>query len=276
MTVEEKNKKFMDNMGLVYKIVNNHWGTKFIPKEDLLQEGFILLMECLERYNPNSSAAFSTYATVYIRGKLNTIIHKYMYGGAVSTSTADKSFALVSYMRQNNLHFEEACKRLCADNATRSLALILLRVDATVSLDEPLYNDGDPDDKDSTYLDTLLGESDFTERKLSDIHSRVILDLCYTDFVEYYTRIHSGLDVTETKHMLYLFLDTLFKDNITQVEVARQLGVTPERVRVRFNKIAKVFCAFIKRNRKAIFTDDTADFDINGITHHKIVKNIAG
>jgi DNA-directed RNA polymerase len=56
----------LENLGLVYKVVNRH-ARRDQDKKDLEQEGRIALFEAARRYD-ESKAAFSTFAYSYIQG----------------------------------------------------------------------------------------------------------------------------------------------------------------------------------------------------------------
>jgi RNA polymerase primary sigma factor len=61
------------NLKLVVKLANRHVG-QGVPIDDLIQEGNIGLMEAARRYLPNTTARFATYASLWIRKRLNETV----------------------------------------------------------------------------------------------------------------------------------------------------------------------------------------------------------
>jgi RNA polymerase primary sigma factor len=61
------------NLKLVVKIANNHIG-QGVSIDDLIQEGNIGLYEAAKRFNIESNTRFATYASLWIRKKLNEAV----------------------------------------------------------------------------------------------------------------------------------------------------------------------------------------------------------
>ena len=61
------------NLKLVVKIANRHIG-QGVPIDDLIQEGNIGLMEAAGRYLPDSNARFASYASLWIRKRINEAV----------------------------------------------------------------------------------------------------------------------------------------------------------------------------------------------------------
>lgn len=58
------------NLKLVVKIANRHIG-QGVPIDDLIQEGNLGLMEAAQRYLPSTDARFASYASLWIRKRVN-------------------------------------------------------------------------------------------------------------------------------------------------------------------------------------------------------------
>ncbi len=61
------------NLKIVVTIANRHIG-QGVPIDDLIQEGNIGLFEAAQRFDPNSGARFITYASLWIRKRLNEAV----------------------------------------------------------------------------------------------------------------------------------------------------------------------------------------------------------
>lgn len=74
----EQLKLIEENRNLVFYAYYKHrTGQFFIDnEEDLIQEGFVGLIEASKRYDPKSKIAFSTLAYIYIRGRILNYFNK--------------------------------------------------------------------------------------------------------------------------------------------------------------------------------------------------------
>lgn len=74
----EQLKLIEENRNLVfYAYYKDRTGQFFIDnEEDLIQEGFVGLIEASKKYDPNSSASFGTFAYIFIRGKMLNYFNK--------------------------------------------------------------------------------------------------------------------------------------------------------------------------------------------------------
>lgn len=61
------------NLKLVVKIANRHIG-QGVPIDDLIQEGNLGLMEAANRYLPSTDARFASYASLWIRKRVNEAV----------------------------------------------------------------------------------------------------------------------------------------------------------------------------------------------------------
>lgn len=75
LTEAEQNRLIMAHTSLIDRICPNFRGRKGIPYDELCAEGMAALVECSRTWE--GRAAFSTYATKYVRGKLMLYIDKW-------------------------------------------------------------------------------------------------------------------------------------------------------------------------------------------------------
>lgn len=72
------NEMILNNIGLVYNIVDKYFRKYYVNnydlKEDLIQEGIVHLVKASKNYKKDSEAKFSTYAYKCIWGQLNRYI----------------------------------------------------------------------------------------------------------------------------------------------------------------------------------------------------------
>lgn len=74
LSKEEKRKLILDNYKLVKKLAYNYSQKSIDPLEDLMQVGFIALLEASENYQETHNTLFTTYATHYISGHIRHYI----------------------------------------------------------------------------------------------------------------------------------------------------------------------------------------------------------
>lgn len=74
LSKEEKRKLIVDNYKLVKKLAYNYSQKSIDPLEDLMQVGFIALLEASENYQDTHNTLFTTYATHYISGHIRHYI----------------------------------------------------------------------------------------------------------------------------------------------------------------------------------------------------------
>lgn len=61
------------NLKIVVTIANRHIG-QGVPIDDLIQEGNLGLFEAAQRFDPNSAARFITYASLWVRKRINETV----------------------------------------------------------------------------------------------------------------------------------------------------------------------------------------------------------
>lgn len=73
-------KLIIDNMGLVYNVINKNFkgycDVKSSNRDELIGEGMVALVKAAKRYNPDLGYKFSSYAHRCIWGELMTVVTK--------------------------------------------------------------------------------------------------------------------------------------------------------------------------------------------------------
>jgi RNA polymerase primary sigma factor len=132
------------NLKIVVTIANRHIG-QGVPIDDLIQEGNIGLIEAAERFDPNSAARFITYASLWVRKRVNE--------------------AVVAYGRIVRLPHNQEYDIYKSKQAGEEVANL-----KAIEIDAPVGEDGD-----TTIGDTILSTepSILREIELEDLHARV-------------------------------------------------------------------------------------------------------
>ena len=62
----------------IMKIINKYYQTDAIQK-DMLQEGYIAIIQAKKTYNPNKGISFISYATYYIKNRIELYLNRYTH-----------------------------------------------------------------------------------------------------------------------------------------------------------------------------------------------------
>lgn len=137
------NKLVKHNLKIVVTIANRHIG-QGVPIDDLIQEGNIGLFEAAQRFDPKSDARFITYASLWVRKRINEAV------------VAHGRIVRLPHNQEYDIY-----KAKMAGEETQNLS--------TVEIDAPIGEDGE-----TTIGDILLNvKSDFEfEIEMDDIKYR--------------------------------------------------------------------------------------------------------
>lgn len=137
------NRLVKHNLKIVVTIANRHIG-QGVPVDDLIQEGNIGLFEAAQRFDPKSDARFITYASLWIRKRINEAV------------VAHGRIVRLPHNQEYDIY-----KAKMAGEETQNLS--------TVEIDAPIGEDGE-----TTIGDILLNvKSDFEfEVEMDDIKYR--------------------------------------------------------------------------------------------------------
>jgi RNA polymerase sigma factor (sigma-70 family) len=212
-------------LGLVYSVARDfHWTN--IPRDDLVSDGNIGLVEAARRFRGDAGAKFSTYAMCWIRRYVMETVSNGMAGRTLGGSERNLRYLVL-----------RACSALAEDDqeiTDESIADYIRNVNGETvtadrvravrappprSLDAPVGND---DDGDLTLMGLVPDETLTPVDEL--IEQREQTQAC-SDFVE---RALAGLTDREQEVMRLRFLAD---PALTLQEIACKFGLTKERIR---------------------------------------------
>lgn len=152
--MEESEKLFYDNIGIVKKIVMRmNYG--YVDEDDLIQAGLIGLNLATQKFRKENGASFSTFATYYIIGEIKKEIRN---NRAIHLSR--EMYKIIKELKQNmNESLEEISLRL--NTSKENILLAMNYKEHIVSLNKE-------NDEEGELLD-LIKSNDDSKIKLSDI-----------------------------------------------------------------------------------------------------------
>lgn len=161
---------------LVYSIASKFYG---IPREDLIQAGFLGLTKARENYNENTKCKFSTYAYEYIYGEMYAIAHNskmiHINKDAMRIYNKVKNAKELLTQKENReITYEEVCNYLRID--INLFLDILNSLSASVSIETTELNLTSQDN-----IDDLILLKESLER-LSELEKNVINMRFMNDF----------------------------------------------------------------------------------------------
>lgn len=231
LTYDEKLKMFNETSDIVYFIVRKHWGRSYVPEEDLIQEGMLVLWESTERYDPSKHAKFSTYAFAAIKNRLDRYTWANNFGSMTKSSLFQESIPIVRYAQEHEVSIDDACDALNVKGVRREYAtIIFMRAEIELSLYDKL-------DGGWELADTVADDYNLEDVVCDTMFSRQIISMLYTDFVEYCVRKHTGKIPGYYRDLIKLFLDSIFNDHITQLSIGQRLGLSRAVVNKQFKNL---------------------------------------
>ncbi len=218
---EEARRRLVEgNLKLVLSVIQRFMGRGENP-DDLFQVGCIGLLKAIANFDTTKDVRFSTYGVPMIAGELRRYLRDYS-PIRISRSTRDTAYrilqckeALTAQSGREPTNEEIAAElKLPLKDVTGALDAIA----APVSLYEPVYSDGgDP----LTVMDQVRDQKNTDEKWLESIALREAI---------------RGLSDREKR-----ILALRFYDGRTQMEVARQVGISQAQVsRLEKNAISSI------------------------------------
>jgi RNA polymerase sigma-32 factor len=211
----------LSNLKLVVKIALGYYNT-YTNVRDLIQEGNIGLMQAVKKYNPYKGTKFSTYASFWIRAYMLKYIRNNW--SLVKVGTTENQKKLFYGLQKEKKRLEAKgilpVPQLLASNLDVKEEDIMdmeKRLSLTdVSLDQPLYDEGD-----QTMLDVVRTDDDDVEEMVEEREKRKIAGRKIAEF-------KSILNERE----LYIFEHRLMTDEPhTLQEIGDHFGISRERAR---------------------------------------------
>jgi len=220
-----------------------------LPLADLVQEGYIGLMEAAARFDPMREVRFSTYATWWIRAAIQDYILKNWSIVRGGTSSAQKAlFFNLRRLRLNiaqedaSLSREEIYHRIAnqlgvsiCDVATMDTRLS----GADHSLDAPIMQDGE---SGTTQMDMLIDDAPLPDEYVG----------AKLDHEKYAQWLEEALTCLSERELHVIRARKLGDQVVTLEAVGEELGVTKERVRqIEVQALEKLRHAFSQHTIKS-------------------------
>ncbi|MCR4338168.1 MAG: sigma-70 family RNA polymerase sigma factor [Candidatus Omnitrophica bacterium] len=236
---EARNRMIRSNLRLVISIAKRYTNLG-VPLSDLIEEGNIGLMKSVEKFDPNKGFRFSTYAAWWIKqGISRAIIDQgkmirvpvYMNEEIMKYKKATES---LTHRLKRKPRVGEVAKRLQIPvERVRELERSIAKMS---SLDAPIGEDGDSQVKDMIEDESLAAPDENLEIFLNRERTQSFLEML----------------AERERQILEMRYGLLDGTSRTLAEVAKELGVSRERVR-------QIESATLKKIRKYIKDQQTQD-----------------
>jgi RNA polymerase sigma factor (sigma-70 family) len=234
--IQLRNSMVLSHLGLVHMVVRSSI-TGAIPAQDLIQEGYMGLLEAVDRFDPTRGVKFSTYAAYWIRRALN---EAYTY--------RSRLIRLPESVRRDLRQLYDGVRRLEATGESspteselaQMMMVPLKRVRTLLSVGpEPTALEDQASSGSERWSDTIAdeGAADPLEFMLKrDLHQQVRRAVRRLDPRERaIVRLHFGFDADE--------------DGWTLHQIAGAIGVSRERVRQIERHAMKKIARWARRSR---------------------------
>ena len=244
-----------DNLGLIRKIIHDmtglereKWSDRY-DFEDLEQQAFLGIMDCLHRFDSSQGIKFFSYATHYIR---KSIMRYYDSAGQTMRMPAYMRSHIRAYLRERER--QKAAREPATDESiAKALGMSYKSIQATVkaiqkmemqSLDSYL-NESDKDA--GTVLDMIAGIENTCENAIESVHD--------TELHELLRSALQALPDTERQVLTARHFQRMGIKNIAQV-----MDCTPQNVskyatkaykRIRTGKYGKELISFLPERSTA-------------------------
>lgn len=215
---EAKEELARANLRLVAAIAKDYSRLGF-PLADLIGEGNIGLMRAVDGFDPSRGARFATFAAFWIR---QSMLKAYADKGRAIRLPMDRQ----RRARRRRSAIAELCQKVCREptieeqaawlgRSVKEIRELALEAEGVRSLDEPL-----PGAEELCLIDTLAG------RSAPDAVAPLFLDDCRS-------ALCSEIDTLSDKEAFVIKLRFGMDDAepMTLAEIARMLGLSPERIR---------------------------------------------
>ena len=214
---KELNHLITANLRFVVRVAGEYTG-RGLPLSDLIAEGNMGLIRATQTYDPERGYKFITYAVWWIRQAMLSALNRQTHPIAFPVNQIDDRDVLnkVSAALSQEYGRVPTIDELASetDFSTRRVHKALQTSRASVSLDSPVYEDGDRRFADVVPDDAPLPDEDVHDRRLRDLLHKGLADLPERE-AEIINR-YFGLDV----------------DNAESLEqVGKRFHISRERVR---------------------------------------------
>lgn len=209
------------NMGLVHHIVKR-FSNRGYEMQDLFQIGCIGLMKAIDKFDLSYNVQFSTYAVPMIMGEIKRFLRD---DGMVKVSRSIKEQSL--RIKQEIDHFleqwgrEPSMEELEECTGMRRTEIVMA-MEACMEVESIYKSVYQTDGKEISLLDKLKDEKDHQEELMNHLLIEQLLE---------------QLDEREKK-----IIRLRYYENVTQMEVARQMGLS----QVQVSRMEKKILLFMK------------------------------
>lgn len=234
MSESERLEMFKNNQALVPAFLKDKWYSKFLEKEDLMQEGYLILWECTDTYDPSSGNTFATYVYSKLQFGLHEYSNRWRFGNKNPSSYSD-AMSAASYAYKHNMKIEDVCEeRKLTPYQSHMAQLISSGSSYFVHLDEKVKDNGDNHNRS---LHELIPDGTDVENETCDkLYNELIEESVKTDFVEWYLAKHGGLKPEVNRVLLNEYVKCVFGEGDTIAEIAKRHHLSFNVTRVRFAK----------------------------------------
>ncbi|WP_297322941.1 RNA polymerase factor sigma-32 [uncultured Bartonella sp.] len=220
-----------------------------LPLGDLVQEGYVGLLEAAARFDPNREVRFSTYATWWIRASIQDYILRNWSIVRGGTSSAQKALFFNLRRLRTKLANDDASltKQDIYRNISEKLGVSVsdvevmdFRFSATDnSLSAPMIGD---DENSGTKMDTLIDE-------------RPLQDTVVEDEIDGERRsqwLHNALQILNERELQIIRHRRLNDEGATLEALGEEMGISKERVR-------QIEARAMEKLRHTLLSFNTAD-----------------
>lgn len=255
--IDDKNKMFNDNIGLVNFIIKKHFMNSvrlggLIEYDDLFQMGCEGLWKAVEKFDPNKDFKFSTFACKYIWGSISRYIRENFTFFHISRPSKDL-YNKYKKLRDKGLSFIEICEELEVEES--KMEDIIMKARDLISIDDE-YSNENRGNKNIKYIETISDGYSLEDDVIENLYLNDILSVIKELDERYYKIVIMRLE------------------GKTQEEIANEVGVTQVQVSRILTKLKnRIFPRIIKYlNNEIDYEDILVFFNKNGVSG-RVVKN---
>ena len=197
-----------------------------LPTSDLIQEGYLGLLQAAERFDPGREVRFSTYAVWWIRAAIQDYILRNWSVVRVGTTTSEKS--LFFNLRRLRAKIAEASAGYMSPEAVGSIATELKvkrhqveRMEVRLSVPDQSMNLPVGEEGDMEVQDLLVDQRPGPEEVVTDMRDNTTRSRWLT----------KALRKLPQREEMIIRQRHLKEDSVTLEELGRELGISKERVR---------------------------------------------
>lgn len=220
-----------------------------LPMSDLIQEGYVGLLEAAARFEPEREVRFSTYATWWIRASMQDYILRNWSIVRGGTSSAQK--ALFFNLRRLRAKLARTDEPLSKPAMYREIAQALGVAEKDVALMDSRLSGPD------TSLSAPVSDDEEAGASRMDflVDDRPLQDELVEDSIDTQRRsawLRDAMDVLNEREMRIIAKRRLSEDGATLESLGTELGISKERVRQIENRALEKLRSALMRDNPAV------------------------